>query len=432
MDSTEKNSQTQAPKKEKRDWLQLLIVPVVLAVLGGVITLANNKQQQQLADEKRKDDVLNSYIQNMKELLLVKEHSLLGSKKDDDVSRTLARTLTLTTLNQLASEQENQKDTQDRNHRKALVLQFLSESQLISNQPSPSGSPIVQLRRANFSGASLSGANLEDDNLNGADLSSADLSHAILFTANLAGAKLAGANLSGAALSSANLFDADLSGTDLSGAKLLSVDLRQAKSLTPEQLEGENPPLLCKVEFPEGFPDKDKFKNRDCNKLSDISPVPASPASSSYPALEPLLASQSWQAANRNTFNLIRDAHHSGEGVTKAAIDQFSCQNLKDIDQLWVHYSNGAFGFSIQRKILESAGHQLVGLDQQNAINAYHSLALQVGWKNSNGWKNVPDFRLDAPRGHLPRIEFTVGEQGQPNNTLVPFDILLRAETCQL
>ncbi len=260
MNSTEKNAQAPAPKKEKRDWLQLLIVPVVLAVVGGTITYANNqvqqdialqnnKQQQQLAEDKQKDEVLRNYIEDMKGLLLDKDHPLLKSKNNDDVSRTIARTLTITALYQLTSEQENQKDTQGRNHRKALVLRFLSESQLINNEPAPPGLSIVilggtTLEGANFSGASLSGANLEDDNLNGAKLIDADLSHAILFNADLAGAKLAGANFSDAALNSAKLIDADLSGANLAGAKLIDADLSGANlagaKLIDADLSGAN------------------------------------------------------------------------------------------------------------------------------------------------------------------------------------------------
>ena len=29
----------------------------------------------------------------------------------------------------------------------------------------------------------------------------------------------------------------------------------------------------------------------------------------------------------------------------------FPCDDLRTIDQLWVHYSNGKFGFSVQKKI---------------------------------------------------------------------------------
>ena len=69
------NSQTQAPKKE-RDWLILIGVPLFLALVSGVITHVNNQAQVNITEEKQRDDVLNSYIQNMKELLL-KKNTLL-------------------------------------------------------------------------------------------------------------------------------------------------------------------------------------------------------------------------------------------------------------------------------------------------------------------------------------------------------------------
>lgn len=437
MNSTEQNSQTQAPKKKERDWIVLIIVPIAVAavgsVVGGVITYINAQTQANIADEKRQDDVLSKYIEDMKVFLqdeappgketLDKTSSLPQSKP----SNTIARALTMTALSQLTSQGqlgawwffpswfvEDPKSRNLRSPRRKWVIRFVLESKLID----------IQIDNIGFlqGGADLHEANLKDLKI---------LKRVNLKKVNLKGVNLKDADLTRAILKDADLIGADLKDAVLTDATLSNVDLSGAHNLTLKQLEGEHPPLLCHVTLPEGFPDK--LGDRDCknDKTSNISAVPASPASSSYPDLEEWLASKSWEEANGYTFKLIRDAHPSGEGVTKAAIDQFPCQNLKDIDQLWVHYSKGAFGFSIQKKILESAGHKLVALDPQNAINAYHRLALQVGWKNSNVWKNVPDFRLglDAPRGHLPRIEFTVDKQGQPNNTLVPFDILLRAET---
>ena len=418
MNSTEQNSQTQAPKKKERDWILLIIVPIAVAavgsVVGGVITYINAQAQANIADEKRQDDVLSKYIEDMKEFVQDdassgKEalHKTSSSPQSKPSNTIITHALTMTALSQLASQGqlgawwffpswfvEDTKSRNLRSPRRKWVIRFVLESKLIDK-------------------------NLID---NIGFLESADLHEAYLKNIILKGRDLNRVNLKGV-----NLEDADLS-----DAILLNVDLSNA-TLTPKQLEGEHPPLLCNVKLPKGFPDK--LGDRDCknDKISNISAVAASPASSSYPDLEEWLASKSWEEANRYTFKLIKDAHSSGEGVTKAAIDQFPCQNLKDIDQLWVHYSNRAFGFSIQKEILESAGHKLVGLDRQNAINSYHRLAQQVGWKNSNGWKKIPDFRWDAPRGHLPRIEFTVDKQKQFNNTLVPFDILLRTETtCQL
>jgi hypothetical protein len=92
---------------------------------------------------------------------------------------------------------------------------------------------VVNLSRANLSGANLSradlfGANLSEANLFGANLSRADLFGANLSRANLSEANLFRANLFGANLSEANLFRANLFGADLFGADLTGADLSRA------------------------------------------------------------------------------------------------------------------------------------------------------------------------------------------------------------
>jgi len=37
-------------------------------------------------------------------------------------------------------------------------------------------------------------------------------------------------------------------------------------------------------------------------------------------------------------------------------IEKFPCEDLRTIDQLWVEYSNGSFGFSVQKRIYRSVG----------------------------------------------------------------------------
>jgi uncharacterized protein YjbI with pentapeptide repeats len=164
--------------------------------------------------------------------------------------------------------------------RKGSILLFLYDTGLIKSQSLLSLSG-ANLRDANLSKADLSKADLSEANLSGAklhgaklmgaklvraDLRDADLSKADLSGADLSGAKLMGAKLHGADLSDANLSDADLSGADLSDANLLATDLRTTQNFNPTQLKGEDP-LLCNVALPEGFKDKDKLKDRDCDRL---------------------------------------------------------------------------------------------------------------------------------------------------------------------
>ena len=38
------------------------------------------------------------------------------------------------------------------------------------------------------------------------------------------------------------------------------------------------------------------------------------------------------------------------------SIDNFPCEDLRTIDQLWVKYSDGRFGFSVQKRIYQNLG----------------------------------------------------------------------------
>ena len=113
----------QESDKKKRDWIDLLAIPIVLALVGAGLSWLNNAFQQKLADNKQRDAVVTQYIQNMKELLLDKDRPLRESK-ENDVSRDVARIFTTTTLQQLTSDE----DKNGKNKQKASVLLFLSLS----------------------------------------------------------------------------------------------------------------------------------------------------------------------------------------------------------------------------------------------------------------------------------------------------------------
>jgi uncharacterized protein YjbI with pentapeptide repeats len=295
------------PAKSLWDWLGLLGVPLVLAVLGygfqdrekkreekrqeqlQKIAEQNRDKDLKIADDKQKDETLKNYFDSMKELLLDK--GLKSSQEGNEV-RDVARILTLSVFRQLDSK------------RNQLVTQFLQESGLIAYKENQSP-PVLNFKEAMLNGVDLSGANfvltdlndaILDDailteiylvgaHLNNALLNNAHLNNALLNNAHLVGAHLADADLNGADLRGADLagsvlifanlsgaiFDrADLSGANLKDAILLGVDLRQAKGLILDQLRGKHPPLLCKVELPDEIPDKDKFKDRDCKKLPEV------------------------------------------------------------------------------------------------------------------------------------------------------------------
>ena len=204
------------------DWMQLLLIPGVLAVAGFWFNHRERKAAELRAEADReisfdnqREAALKEYIDKMSELLL--HEKLLKSEPEDEV-RKIARALTLTVLPRCDGG------------RKKSVLQFLYESGLIERDKS-----IIRLNDANLSGASLNGAILNKADLGGANLSEvnllcanlmqaslwhADLNKAILNKADLNKAILVEAILSGASLNGTNLMEAELVGANLSEAKL--------------------------------------------------------------------------------------------------------------------------------------------------------------------------------------------------------------------
>jgi uncharacterized protein YjbI with pentapeptide repeats len=210
-----------------RDWLQLLIVPLALVVIGFVFTMQQDQRQQrienqrakaerELAEQRAQDEALQAYLDQMGSLLLEKD--LRASEKDSEV-RTLARARTATVIQRLDP---------DRNR---SVIGFLKEAGLLAKGP---GTSI--LNGADLSGADLRGANLWQTDLRGANLSGADLNSSYLRAADLSNADLSNADLSNADLSRALLIDVHLHRADLSGADLTRADLTSTSAWTRKQL----------------------------------------------------------------------------------------------------------------------------------------------------------------------------------------------------
>ena len=168
------------PRKTVWDWLQLLIIPLVLAVIALLFNLANSRTERQIALDNQRETALQAYIDKMSELLL--EKHLRQSQTKDDV-REVARVRTLRVLPGLDNE------------RKRNVIQFLHESGLINKDD-----PIIDLHEADLRKASLDDAELEGADLSGAKLMKANLKGAKLMKANLEGARLEGVILEEAIL----------------------------------------------------------------------------------------------------------------------------------------------------------------------------------------------------------------------------------------
>jgi len=212
------------------DWLQLLIIPAVLAVGGYLFnyTTVRNEQkatqqrdqtERDIASDNQREAALQAYIDSMSGLLLEKN---LRNSGDDDEVRKIARVRTLTVLRRLDK------------YRKRSVLQFLHESGLIDKD-----NKIIDLHGADIREADLHGVNLSGDDLSGAYLQGVYLSGAILREANLSRTNMLSANLYSASLIGTDLAHTILVGASLSEADLSRANLQGALMRFPHSSEGD-------------------------------------------------------------------------------------------------------------------------------------------------------------------------------------------------
>lgn len=204
------------------DWLDLLIVPVVLAFGAAFIQWQGGVRQENVTTDRNRQETLAKYLEQMTVLLIDKE---LRSSKPGAEVRVVARARTLTALRELDGE------------RKGQLILFLVEAGLISKQcgaqkkecqPSIISLQGANLKQADVTGASEGRSKFTLVNLKGSDLKGADLEGANLEKANLVGANLQEADLEGANLQQANLTGADLRGADLNKADLGRAQIHRA------------------------------------------------------------------------------------------------------------------------------------------------------------------------------------------------------------
>jgi len=118
-----------------------------------------------------------------------------------------------------------------------------------------------------------------------------------------------------------------------------------------------------------------------------------------YSPLQGYLLNQSYEDADRFTSSKLREL--AGEKAVKRGYVYFSevesipSIDLSTLDKLWVVYSRGKFGFTVQAKILDSLGGR------------YDKLWPRIGWKKDGIWTRYPkafNWSIEAPNGHMPLI----------------------------
>ena len=124
-----------------------------------------------------------------------------------------------------------------------------------------------------------------------------------------------------------------------------------------------------------------------------------------YRNLQDLLKAGDWKAADNETYKVMIRAvgEKSGQWFTDEELLNFPCTDLLTIDRLWVKYSQGKFGFSVQKEIYVECGAKLDGNCPGDTI--WRKFGDKVGWRVNGKWIDEVTFSTSAPKGHLPWAE---------------------------
>ncbi len=118
-----------------------------------------------------------------------------------------------------------------------------------------------------------------------------------------------------------------------------------------------------------------------------------------YSLLQKELLQQNFEEADRFTSKKLRelagpDAEQRGY-VYFSEVENMPGVDLVTLDRLWIVFSQGKFGFSVQAKLLETVD------------NRYEKLWPRIGWKKDGIWTRYPNaftWSIEAPVGHMPLV----------------------------
>ncbi|QEY31589.1 GUN4 domain-containing protein [Synechococcus sp. RSCCF101] len=106
-----------------------------------------------------------------------------------------------------------------------------------------------------------------------------------------------------------------------------------------------------------------------------------------------------FEQADRITSETLRAL--AGDGAIRRGYVYYSevapmpALDLQTLDRLWLTYSQGRFGFSVQGRLLKAAGGR------------WDRLWPRIGWKADGVWTRYPGsftWTLEAPEGHMPLV----------------------------
>ena len=118
-----------------------------------------------------------------------------------------------------------------------------------------------------------------------------------------------------------------------------------------------------------------------------------------YAPLQRQLILQDYEPADRLTSEILRQL--AGAAAVQRGYVYYSevpampSADLDSLDRLWVCFSRGRFGFSVQGRMLK------------NLNGRWDRLWPRLAWKDGGRWTRYPgsfQWSIDAPEGHMPLV----------------------------
>jgi hypothetical protein len=137
--------------------------------------------------------------------------------------------------------------------------------------------------------------------------------------------------------------------------------------------------------------------------LAELKAVEKTVQNSLYQQLETFLKNSQWKEADKETDRLMLQivGKEADQWLNEEDIQNFPCEDLRAIDKLWVDYSKGKFGFSVQKKVWMACG----GVAGEYDYEVYKKFADQVGWRRSGNWLGYDELTFSwkgSKHAHLP------------------------------
>ena len=109
-----------------------------------------------------------------------------------------------------------------------------------------------------------------------------------------------------------------------------------------------------------------------------------------YTRLRDLLRARDWRAADQETYRLMITTvgKEEGQWFDDKDLEEFPREELHTLDQLWVKYSHGHFGFSVQKEVWKEYDSPTTLGDE------WDEFCVKLGWQDSTESRYMSEDEL--------------------------------------